>query len=174
MRIADSGCPECRSYAPVDVTQGLPMELEFPAFAFIMTLATVINGTGIVRLLTSFAVQLCRPTASALGVHCSYSTSTRTSQKVGTRSIHRVPCSCCAERLNKVASSSKRPAKVTAKSAFSPVQWSGDLTQIANSVLGICTYYPLDDTSPLCLAMYYYESDPATKNQFNVESGRGV
>ncbi len=33
------------------------MELEFPAFAFIMTLATVINGTGIVRLLTSFMPQ---------------------------------------------------------------------------------------------------------------------
>jgi len=31
------------------------MELNFPAFAFIMTLAAIINGMGIVRLLTSFA-----------------------------------------------------------------------------------------------------------------------
>ena len=34
------------------------MELDFPAFAFIMTLAAVINGLGIVRLLASFAEYL--------------------------------------------------------------------------------------------------------------------
>ncbi len=36
------------------------MELDFPAFAFIMTLAAVINGMGIVRLLASFADYLRR------------------------------------------------------------------------------------------------------------------
>ncbi len=36
------------------------MELDFPAFAFIMTLAAVINGMGIVRLLASFAEYLRR------------------------------------------------------------------------------------------------------------------
>ena len=36
------------------------MELNFPAFAFIMTLAAVINGMGIVRLLASFAEYLRR------------------------------------------------------------------------------------------------------------------
>ena len=34
------------------------MKLDFPAFAFIMTLAAVINGMGIVRLLASFAEYL--------------------------------------------------------------------------------------------------------------------
>ena len=34
------------------------MELDFPAFAFIMTLAAVINGLGIVHLLASFAEYL--------------------------------------------------------------------------------------------------------------------
>ena len=36
------------------------MELDFPAVAFIMTLAAVINGMGIVRLLASFAEYLRR------------------------------------------------------------------------------------------------------------------
>ena len=36
------------------------MELNFPAFAFIMTLAAVINGMGIVRLLASFGEYLKR------------------------------------------------------------------------------------------------------------------
>ena len=36
------------------------MKLNFPAFAFIMTLAAVINGMGIVRLLASFAEYLRR------------------------------------------------------------------------------------------------------------------
>ena len=39
---------------------GLLMKLDFPAFAFIMTLAAVINGMGIVRLLASFAEYLRR------------------------------------------------------------------------------------------------------------------
>ncbi len=34
------------------------MELDFRAFAFIITLAAVINGMGIVRLLASFAEYL--------------------------------------------------------------------------------------------------------------------
>jgi Mor family transcriptional regulator len=32
------------------------MKLDFPAFAFIMTLAAVINGMGIVRLLASVVI----------------------------------------------------------------------------------------------------------------------
>ena len=36
------------------------MELDFPAFAFIMTLAAVVNGLGIVHLLGSFAEYLKR------------------------------------------------------------------------------------------------------------------
>ncbi len=47
--------PKFRSYAPANVTSELPIELDFPAFAFVMTLAAVINGMGIVRLLASFA-----------------------------------------------------------------------------------------------------------------------
>ena len=41
------------------------MELEFPAFAFIMTLATVINGTGIVRRRSAMSAD-CVGTRSAL------------------------------------------------------------------------------------------------------------
>jgi len=50
--------PKLRSYAPANVTSKLPLELDFPALAFIMTLAAVINGMGIVRLLASFAEYL--------------------------------------------------------------------------------------------------------------------
>jgi len=42
------------------------MELNFPAFAFIMTLAAVINGMGIVRLLASFAEYLRRQSSLAI------------------------------------------------------------------------------------------------------------
>jgi hypothetical protein len=42
------------------------MELDFPAFAFVMTLAAVINGMGIVRLLASFAEYLIGAVAEAV------------------------------------------------------------------------------------------------------------
>ena len=42
------------------IYSGLSMKLDFPAFAFIMTLAAVINGMGIVRLLAGFAEYLKR------------------------------------------------------------------------------------------------------------------